>query len=56
MREWCGAEAVHQFAELTDLRAEVARIGAILDEALQKMEDRGLTREVGHLQRLRGRF
>ncbi|MGF1430630.1 PE-PGRS family protein [Kitasatospora sp. LaBMicrA B282] len=41
VREWCGQEQVERFDELLALRAEVERLGAIVERALKALRDRG---------------
>ena len=55
VREWCGAEAVQQFDELVELRAEVAKLNDILDVALQQIDGVGLAREARRLKLQRER-
>ena len=55
VREWCGAEAAQQFEELTELRAEVARLDGLLDAAERQLEEGGLMRPARWLKRERER-
>ncbi|WP_030056627.1 MULTISPECIES: hypothetical protein [Streptomyces] len=41
VREWCGHEQVERFDELLALRAEVERLGTIVERALKALRDRG---------------
>ncbi|MFG3224276.1 PE-PGRS family protein [Kitasatospora sp. NPDC048194] len=41
VREWCGQERVERFDELLALRAEVERLGTIVERALKALRDRG---------------
>ncbi|MEV7777753.1 PE-PGRS family protein [Kitasatospora sp. NPDC088351] len=41
VREWCGQDRVDRFDELLALRAEVERLGTIVERALKALRDRG---------------
>lgn len=41
VRQWCGTEAVDNLAELQALRAEVVRIGKLMEEAIQALRTSG---------------
>jgi hypothetical protein len=41
VREWCGAAAVDRFDELVALRAEVVRLGSLVERAVQALRKRG---------------
>lgn len=39
--EWCGQEKVHRYDELVALRAEVVRLGELVERAAKALRDRG---------------
>jgi len=41
VREWCGQERVERFDELLALRAEVERLGTVIERAVKALRDRG---------------
>ncbi|MER5642766.1 PE-PGRS family protein [Kitasatospora sp. NPDC002227] len=41
VREWCGQERVERFDELLALRAEVERLGTVVERAVKALRDRG---------------
>jgi hypothetical protein len=50
VRQWCGAAATDRFDELTALRAEVRRLGTILEAAAATLRRSGHPREAEHLE------
>lgn len=41
VREWCGEERAERYDELVALRAEVIRLGGLVERAVQALRDRG---------------
>jgi hypothetical protein len=41
VREWCGEERADRYDELVALRAEVIRLGGLVERAVQALRDRG---------------
>ena len=51
VRSWCGAEAVDRFDELVALRAEVARLGELVERAVDALRKRGAAATAATLER-----
>lgn len=41
VREWCGEEKAERYDELVALRAEVLRLGELVEQAVKALRDRG---------------
>lgn len=54
LRTWCGRQAADRFDELAALRAEVARLGAIAEEAIEAVRQAGNGRAADALQQRLG--
>ncbi|MGI5473265.1 hypothetical protein [Streptomyces sp. CA-132043] len=54
VREWCGAQAIDQVAELAALRTEVLRIGKLMEHAIQTLRLNGHTKAADQLERQLG--
>ncbi|MGW0731625.1 hypothetical protein [Streptomyces sp. NPDC002851] len=50
VREWCGAEAAEKFAELRILRAEVVRLGGIVEQAVGMLRQAGRDRDASKIE------
>lgn len=51
LRRWCGRAAVERQDELTALREEVARVDALLSEAIRMLRDAGMEEQSTNLER-----
>ncbi|SOE13658.1 hypothetical protein SAMN06272775_4635 [Streptomyces sp. 2323.1] len=54
VRQWCGSEAVDNLAELKALRAEVVRIGKLMEEAIRSLREAGQPRVADKFERQLG--
>ncbi|MEV8019716.1 hypothetical protein AB0O76_25845 [Streptomyces sp. NPDC086554] len=50
VRQWCGAEAAESFAELRILRAEVIRLGGIVEQAVGMLRQAGKNRDAAKIE------
>jgi hypothetical protein len=51
VRDWCGAEPVERFDELLALRAEVARLGGLIERAVAALRQRGASATAATIER-----
>jgi hypothetical protein len=51
VRDWCGAEPVERFDELLALRAEVVRLGGLIERAVTALRQRGASATAATIER-----
>lgn len=51
IRDWCGAEPVERFDELLALRAEVVRLGGLIERAVAALRQRGASATAATIER-----
>ena len=51
VRDWCGAEPVERFDELLALRAEVVRLGGLIERAITALRQRGASATAATIER-----
>jgi hypothetical protein len=51
VREWCGAEPVERFDEVLALRAEVVRLGGLIERAVTALRQRGASATAATIER-----
>lgn len=51
VRDWCGAEPVERFDELVALRAEVVRLGGLIERAVAALRQRGASTTAATIER-----